>query len=90
MLYPDYDDEEFNNKITLKKEFNEHKYTTNISKNVEELEEYSNKLCNSEFELAPHQMFIRNLIYWESFIITPKVSTFYFVSVPVSNIKSIQ
>ena len=57
-LYPHLDDPEFNIKISQKKEFNENKYDGS----VHDLEEYSNKLCNSEFELNPHQLFVRNFL----------------------------
>ena len=57
-LYPHLDDPEFNIKISQKKEFNENKYDGSIH----DLEEYSNKLCNSEFELNPHQLFVRNFL----------------------------
>ena len=57
-LYPHLDDPEFNIKVSQKKEFNENKYDGSIH----DLEEYSNKLCNSEFELNPHQLFVRNFL----------------------------
>ena len=31
-----------------------------------EIEEVSNKLCNAEFELAPHQMFVRNFLSFQT------------------------
>jgi hypothetical protein len=57
-LYPSYLDPDFNNKITNKKEFNDLTYDTEI-KNVVENSEI---LCNSKFELSPHQVFIHNFM----------------------------
>lgn len=57
-LYPHIDDPEFNIKISQKKEFNENKYDGSIR----DLEEYSNKLCDADFELNPHQLFVRNFL----------------------------
>lgn len=57
-LYPNLDDPEFNIKIAQKKEFNENKYDGSIH----DLEEYSNKLCEADFELSPHQLFVRNFL----------------------------
>tara|TARA_Y100000741_G_scaffold63502_1_gene45284 strand:- start:9033 stop:12947 length:3915 start_codon:yes stop_codon:yes gene_type:complete len=58
-LYPQLDDKYLNYKISNKKEFNEYKYDVNINKNIEEEAE---KLCNKNFELAPHQNFVRNFL----------------------------
>ena len=57
-LYPHLTDPEFNIKIAQKKEFNENKYDGSIR----DLEDYSNKLCNADFELNPHQLFVRNFL----------------------------
>jgi len=57
-LYPHLNDPDFNNKIAQKKEFSDNKYDGNIY----DLEEQSEKLCNADFELAPHQLFVRNFL----------------------------
>ena len=57
-LYPNFFDPEFNIKIAEKKEFNDLKYDS-IIKNVKT---ESDKLCNAEFELSPHQIFVRNFL----------------------------
>ena len=57
-LYPHLNDSEFNIKISQKKEFNEHSYDGNIY----DLEKHSNDLCNAEFELNPHQLFVKNFL----------------------------
>ncbi len=58
-LYPQLDDNYFNFKISKKKEFSENKYNININENIEE---EANKLCNSNFDLSPHQKFIKNFL----------------------------
>lgn len=63
-LYPTYDDPTFTEKITERKEF----YDTRYEKPTrdETIEEVSEKLCNAEFELAPHQMFVRNFLSFQT------------------------
>ena len=56
ILYPNYDDPNFNIKISNKKEFNEQKYDGEIKK-----VDTSND-CNKSFEIAPHQYFVRNFL----------------------------
>ena len=58
-LYPTLNDPKFNEKITQRKEFNDNKYIGDI---FTDIEEHSNLLCSSDFELAPHQMFVRNFL----------------------------
>jgi hypothetical protein len=57
-LYPDLDDPEFNLKIASKKEFNDTQYDGNLM----EIKKQSNFLCKAEFELMPHQLFVRNFL----------------------------
>ena len=57
-LYPNLNDPKFNIKIAEKKEFSDNKYDGSINN----IEEHSEKLCNTEFELAPHQLFVRNFL----------------------------
>tara|TARA_B100001093_G_C26849981_1_gene1024656 strand:- start:33 stop:4196 length:4164 start_codon:yes stop_codon:yes gene_type:complete len=60
-LYPHLDDKFFNIKINNKQEFNEFKYNIDLNKDTNfELEAY--RLCNEEFNLAPHQNFIKNFL----------------------------
>ena len=63
-LYPSLDDPGFNIKISERKEF----YDTRYEKpsGAEEIDEVSNKLCNADFELAPHQMFVRNFLSFQT------------------------
>ena len=57
-LYPNLSDPNFIIKIAEKKEFNDTQYDGKIHN----LEEYAQILCNSDFELAPHQIFVRNYL----------------------------
>ena len=57
-LYPMIDDPNFNIKIAQRKEFNDSQYDGSIKVASEE----ADKLCNAEFELAPHQQFVRNFL----------------------------
>jgi hypothetical protein len=61
-LYPDLNDPLFNQKIAEKKEFNDTKYNGKIYKVNEEAE----KLCNAEFELSPHQQFVKNFLSFQT------------------------
>lgn len=63
-LYPSLDDSEFNVKIATRKEFSDTKY---VGKRIDKvLEEVSDEICNAEFELAPHQMFVRNFMSFQT------------------------
>lgn len=59
-LYPSLDDTHFNLKIAERKEFHDTRYET--PDNGGTIEEISDKLCNADIELAPHQMFVRNFL----------------------------
>ena len=61
-LYPSLDDSEFNIKIAEKKEFNETKYDGTIY----DIEEEAKKLCEADFELLPHQLFVRNFLSFQT------------------------
>ena len=63
-LYPSLDDPNFNVKIAVRKEFSDTKY---VGKRADkEIEEVSDEICNAEFELAPHQMFVRNFMSFQT------------------------
>ena len=57
-LYPELDDPEFNVKIAKHKEFFDTKYDGKIY----DIKTQANVLCNSEFELLPHQIFVKNFM----------------------------
>ena len=58
-LYPHLDDEFLNIKIANKQEFQENKLIIKIN---DDFEKQSNEICNKDFELAPHQKFIKNFL----------------------------
>ena len=60
-LYPHLDDELLNLKISQIQQFKEFKNNVNLDK-INSIEEEANKLCNKEFELSPHQQFIKNFL----------------------------
>ena len=57
-LYPDLDDPKFSIKIAKKKEFYDHIYEDKMF----DIKEQSELLCNADFELMPHQNFIKNFL----------------------------
>jgi len=61
-LYPSLDDPNFNIKIAEKKEFNETKYDGSLY----DIEEQAKKLCDAEFELSSHQLFVRNFLSFQT------------------------
>uniref|UniRef100_A0A6C0CQI7 Helicase ATP-binding domain-containing protein n=1 Tax=viral metagenome TaxID=1070528 RepID=A0A6C0CQI7_9ZZZZ len=64
-LYPHLNDKYFNKKIFKKREFNETKMEK--QPNVKDIEAITNSLCqDQEFELAPHQMFVRNFLSFQT------------------------
>ena len=58
-LYPNLNDVNFNIKIAEKKEFNDTKYDGTIHKNIKE---YADIISKAEFELSPHQLFVKNFL----------------------------
>ena len=66
-LYPHLDDPNFNLKIYKKKEFNDTKYEIKSEDDFQRIVEITDKICESkEFELNPHQMFVRNYLSFET------------------------
>ena len=68
-LYPSLNDNSFNEKITLKQEFNDTQYEGIKTEEGEDgnpvamdVETYSNILSNAPFELQPHQAFVKNFL----------------------------
>ena len=58
-LYPELNDARFNIKIASKKEFNDTQYDGTIHTNVKE---YADIVSNADFELQPHQTFVKNFL----------------------------
>ena len=66
-LYPNMDDPDFNVKIAKKREFYDTRYERHEEEDYEHIAEYTQKLCdNTEFELDPHQMFVRNFMSFQT------------------------
>jgi superfamily II DNA or RNA helicase len=61
-LYPDLNDPDFNLKIAKLKEFNDTKYDGKIY----DIRERTNLLCNADFELVPHQLFVKNFLSFQT------------------------
>lgn len=65
-LYPTLDDPHFNIKIASKKEFADTQYEGTVYNSIEKIKEHANKMCNAEFELSPHQLFVRNFLSFQT------------------------
>ena len=61
-LYPNLNDPNFNIKIAEKKEFNDTQYDGKIV----DVEKQAEILCNADYELAPHQLFVRNFLSFQT------------------------
>lgn len=57
-LYPDLNDPNFNAKIASRKEFND----TQFDGKITDIKKQAELLCKSDFELLPHQMFVKNFL----------------------------
>ena len=57
-LYPELDDPNFNIKIAKQKEFHDTQYDGKIY----DVKTQAEKMCNAEFELMPHQLFVKNFM----------------------------
>ena len=62
-LYPNLNDKEFNIKIATKKEFNDTKYDGIIHENIKE---HADLLAKADFELQPHQAFVKNFMSFQT------------------------
>ena len=58
-LYPELDDPNFNIKIAKRKEFHDTQYDGNTKHDIETR---ANELCKADFELSPHQQFVKNFL----------------------------
>lgn len=61
-LYPSLDDPMLNIKIAQKKEFNDNNYDGKIY----DIEEQAKKLCDADFDLVPHQIFVKNFLSFQT------------------------
>jgi len=64
-LYPDLNDENFNIKISEKKEFYDTMNTEKIYRN-KELIKHADKMCNATYELQQHQYFVKNFMSFQT------------------------
>ena len=62
LLYPTLDDPDFNYKISKKNEFADTQYDGKIM----DIRKQANLLCNVPFEIAPHQLFVKNFLSAET------------------------
>ena len=62
LLYPTLDDPDFIYKIAKRAEFADTKYDGEIT----EIEKQANLLCKVPFEIAPHQLFVKNFLSAET------------------------
>jgi hypothetical protein len=61
-LYPELDDPEFNIKIARRKEF----YDSQYDGNIYDIKKQADILCNADFELMPHQLFVKNFLSFQT------------------------
>jgi len=61
-LYPTLNDPNFNIKITKRKEF----FNNRFDGNIYDVRKQANILCNAEFELLPHQLFVKNFLSFQT------------------------
>ena len=58
LLYPDLNDFFFQQKIARRKEFHE----TQFDGTIYDIAKQSDRMCDSKFELMPHQLFVKNFL----------------------------
>jgi len=61
-LYPELNDPDFNIKIAKRKEF----YDTLYDGKIRDIKTHANLLCNADFTLMPHQMFVKNFLSFQT------------------------
>ena len=61
-LYPQLNDPEFALNIAQRNEFYDTKYDAVIPVSQQQMEAEAAKMCGAAFELAPHQLFVRNFL----------------------------
>lgn len=62
-LFPMLDDPSFNIRLAEKAEFNDTKYDGKVH---DDLEKHADELANMDFELQPHQNFVKNFMSYET------------------------
>ena len=61
-LYPELNDPNFNVKIAKRKEFND----TQFDGGIYDIKAQAEKMCNADFELLPHQLFVKNFLSYQT------------------------
>ena len=61
-LYPELNDPNFNIKIAKRKEFQDTQYDGKIY----DVKAQAEKMCNADFELMPHQLFVKNFLSFQT------------------------
>jgi len=61
-LYPNLNDSNFNVNLAIRKEF----YDTQYDGEIKDVVAESEIMCNADFELAPHQLFVRNFLSFQT------------------------
>lgn len=61
-LYPTLNDPNFAHKIASHQEFSDTKYDGELR----DIKEFANKMCESSFELLPHQLFVKNFLSFQT------------------------
>ena len=61
-LYPTLNDPAFAAKIATHTEFNDTQYDGEIR----DIQSYADKMCDAEFELLPHQLFVKNFLSFQT------------------------
>ena len=61
-LYPSINDPNFNIKIAKRKEF----FDTSYNGTIYDIKKQAEILCNSDFELMPHQLFVKNFLSFQT------------------------
>ena len=61
-LYPSVNDPAFAAKIAIRDEFDETRYDGEIR----DIQSYADKMCEAEFELLPHQLFVKNFLSFQT------------------------
>lgn len=65
-LYPTLEDPNFNTKIASKKEFADTQYDGTVYDSLEKIKEHANNMCRADFQLSPHQLFVRNFLSFQT------------------------
>lgn len=61
-LYPTLNDPAFSEKIAAHKEFHDTQYDGTVL----DIEKHANEMCKQQFELTPHQLFVKNFLSFET------------------------